>query len=89
MKKYYNNTKYDTAFDRWTGIVSKLMMKYGPHVLARQRLQKSVDEGKVDILPEEKPLSRVKRLLIYNRKIAEASEPVDEIQGNPNEIRIA
>lgn len=67
MKKYYNNTKYDTAFDRWTGIVSELMMKYGPHVLARQRLQKSVDEGKVDILPEEKPLSReyVLRLLEY------------------------
>lgn len=57
--------------------------------MARQMLQKSVDEGKVDILPEEKPLSRVKRLLIYHRKIAEASEPVDEIQDNPNERRIA
>ena len=89
MKKYYNDTKYDTAFDRWTGIVSELMMKYGPHVLARQRLQKNVNEGKVDILPEEKPLSRVKRLLTYHRRIAETSEPVDEIQNNPDERRIA
>lgn len=89
MKKYYNNTKYDTAFDRWTGIVSELMMKYGPHVLSRQRLQKSVDKGKVDILPEEKPLSRVKRLLTYHRRIAEASEPVDELQNNLCERRIA
>ncbi|MBO6194381.1 MAG: hypothetical protein J6O00_09410 [Clostridiales bacterium] len=59
MKKYYNNTKYDTAFDRWTGIVSELMMKYVPHVLARQK------------------------------RIIEASKPVNEIQQNPEKRRIA
>ena len=89
MKKYYNDTKYDTAFDRWTGIVSELRMKYGPHVLARQKLQKCVDKGTADILPEEKPLSRIKRLLTYHKRIIEASKPVNEIQQNPEKRRIA
>lgn len=82
----YHNANICSRCKGWTGIVSELMMKYGPHVLARQ---KCIDKGTADILPEEKPLSRIKRLLTYHKRFIEASKPVNEIQQNPEKRRIA
>ncbi len=33
MKKYYDDPKYNAAFDRCIDVLTKLIQKYGPQVL--------------------------------------------------------
>lgn len=36
LKKYYDDPKYNAAFDRCVDVMARLMLKYGSDVLARQ-----------------------------------------------------
>ncbi len=33
MKKYYDDAKYNAAFDRCIDVMSRMVLKYGPKVL--------------------------------------------------------
>lgn len=39
MKKYYDDPKYNAAFDRCIDVMAKLMLKYGSDVLEKQRFE--------------------------------------------------
>lgn len=36
LKKYYDDPKYNAAFDRCVDVMARLMLKYGSDVLARR-----------------------------------------------------
>ena len=48
MKKYYDNPKYNAAFDRCIDVITQLMQKYGPQLLEKQPCEPQDDQGDVD-----------------------------------------
>ena len=41
MKKYYENDQYNLAFDRWLNLMAELIIKHGPEVMKKLRVQNS------------------------------------------------
>lgn len=39
MKKYYEEAKYNAAFDRCVDVMSRMMQKYGHQVLEKQEME--------------------------------------------------
>lgn len=48
MKKYYDNPKYNAAFDRCIDVMTQLMQKYGPQLLEKQLDEQQDDQSDVD-----------------------------------------
>lgn len=48
MKKYYDNPKYDAAFDRCIDVMMKLIQKYGPPLLEEQASEQKGDQDNTD-----------------------------------------
>ena len=46
MKKYYDDPKYDAAFDRCVDVMVRLMQKYGPQLL--EQIEKQQKTGPDD-----------------------------------------
>lgn len=46
MKKYYDDPKYDAAFDRCVDVMVRLMQKYGPQPL--EQIEKQQKTGPDD-----------------------------------------
>ena len=44
MKKYYDDPKYNAAFDRCIDVMTHMILKYGPEVLERQAKEKEAKE---------------------------------------------
>ncbi len=43
MKKYYEDAKYNAAFDRCVDVMTQLLLKYGPQVL--EELDQDASQG--------------------------------------------
>lgn len=48
MKKYYDNPKYNAAFDRCIDVMMQLMQKYGPQLLKKQSSGEQKDQDNAD-----------------------------------------
>ena len=44
MSKYFDDPKYNAAFDRCVDVMAKMMLKYGPDLL-RKRSKSSISES--------------------------------------------
>ena len=47
LKKYFEDSEYNAAFDRCIDVLSHLIMKYGPKVLDVQEREKQVSTSNV------------------------------------------
>lgn len=45
MKKYYEEAKYNAAFDRCIDVMAQLIQKYGPQLLETSKLQQQEKQG--------------------------------------------
>lgn len=43
MKKYYEEAKYNAAFDRCVDVMARLLQKYGPQLL--EQMQETAKDG--------------------------------------------
>ena len=63
MKRYYEDQKYNVAFERCIDVMAKLMVKYGPTVLKQleaERKQISFDADSILVPVRHNVLDRMK-----------------------------
>lgn len=80
MKRYYNNPQYDAAFDRWLSTVSRLMIKYGPRVLLKQKCEKTLGlkKGEVIVHSSADSAVRERRFSGYRKRLKESFSSKDK-----------
>ena len=65
MKKYYENGKYNAAFERCIDVMARLMQKYGPELLRDMEIQKYLAGEGIQQIQVPSVDSRIKRLDAY------------------------
>ena len=80
MKKYYNNPKYDVAFDRCANILATLMVKYGPRVLLKQAVEGILGKGRLNIHDPESPKIKKERLIAYQKEYGKICSSTKDVK---------
>lgn len=78
MNKRYDNPRYDAAYNRCINILSQLMMKYGPHVLLKQSIEKITGKGTATFQQQEQPNTRATRFFTYQKLLSKVIKPDKE-----------
>lgn len=50
MNKYFSESKYNAAFDRFVDVISKMLLKYGPQLIDEWDKEKSSVASNMDII---------------------------------------
>ena len=65
MKKYFEDGKYNAAFERCIDVMARLMQKYGPGILREIEIQKYLAGEGIQQIEVSGVDSRIKRLDAY------------------------
>lgn len=69
MKKYFEDGKYNAAFERCIDVMTRLMQKYGPGILRKMEIQKYLAGEGIQQIEVPGVESRIKRLNAYRNRM--------------------
>ena len=67
MNKYFEDGKYNAAFERCIDVMARLMQKYGPGILQEMEIQKYLAREGIQQIEVPGVDSRIKRLDAYRK----------------------
>lgn len=65
MSKYYDNPKYNAAFDRCIDVMANMMLKYGNQVLEKWEKEEKPSSCELDVSIKREKEKSASRLTVY------------------------